>query len=89
MIATARRIHQILWGIGSVLDIMPSPSDVYLEPPTCSDAEAIAGDWAAVGRDIEAAKPGRGSRLLGDNYGPLRDSIRLPRPASRAFRLRR
>jgi carbon storage regulator CsrA len=46
------RARWFLQGLGSVLEIVPPPKS-YL--PNKSDAEAIQGDWEAVGKDLWAA----------------------------------
>ena len=49
------RLCQFIVGVGSVLDIMPVPRRPDWPLIRISDAEAIGGDWAAVGDDLRIA----------------------------------
>ncbi len=51
-----RAVEAFLMGAGSVWSIFPMVTlPAKLEVPSCSDADAIASDWRAVGLDMLCA----------------------------------
>lgn len=72
--ATFRGLSAFLLGMASVLDIGGTLYQSQVKPPVDdasamrADAQALAGDWIAVGNDIRAAI-GRYSEMHGQQAG--------------------
>lgn len=49
------KLQNILIGMGSVLDIMPTEPVSLIPYPQKTDAENLADDWLQVGRDLRFA----------------------------------
>lgn len=52
-----RSLRNILFGMGSILDLCPAPSPPIRRPKFMdrTDEEVLASDWQAVGDDMRAA----------------------------------